>query len=628
MNNLIVLSIVYLLLCTQALATDRLQPSDLTYQGAWKLPTTSIGTKTLVNSGSNPVQMGYDNSTGGLIVQGVDTTDVERFALTSVVMPATPVMKGGTLLEGTFATGKNDLVDLSGGLQKSTSVSSVVQNAISTRLNDAEYLPAYGSQTSAKYHYVFRMNYSTDDTNDYRIGWADTDFTNLNPAGLWRLDGIFDRQYDFYMLKIDPTWADATTATTGQYIGVGRGRTGGSHGPALYSYAPWSGGNPPADQASVTDFTELMYYPSTQLMETFSMADMYNDAVLIKKGTAAAFVVYTDKSFRHDATCANCNMTTTTNWWTSAGTGRSVGYKAQEAEPVYTTGDIDDTATDIPLTDVSALSPSGLIKVGGEMIKYTGISANTLTGCVRGYHYDAASHISGTKANQIMPDIYDYGVSSTGTYQNGFDSLFRFPMLLFYDVDEIAEIAAGTRATYNIQPYAYMQIGRHFYRSNAQIGYFPPAAAGVGMTWDDSGTLYVGEFDGVRNGAGRETVIHQFSIGLGGASDAAPPANPSEVSVTSGGVLSWVHSQGDEDLYIIYKFFADVYKTVDEYRPIITTELKTWTDPNYTAGDQYQVQVVDGSMNLSARTSSGSSESPGTKTPWRIGGSALNWTAN
>ena len=66
---------------------------------------------------------------------------------------------------------------------------------------------------------------------------------------------------------------------------------------------------------------------------------------------------------------------------------------------------LDDSETAIDLVSVTGFKTAGAIKIGSEVITYTGISTLTLTGCTRGADSTtAAAHDSGAVATQILID--------------------------------------------------------------------------------------------------------------------------------------------------------------------------------------------------------------------------------
>ena len=70
------------------------------------------------------------------------------------------------------------------------------------------------------------------------------------------------------------------------------------------------------------------------------------------------------------------------------------------------TAGISATATTVPVASVSGLSSSGKIKIGGEIIAYTGISSLNLTGCTRGQNITSATaHLSGAVTKEVVKII-------------------------------------------------------------------------------------------------------------------------------------------------------------------------------------------------------------------------------
>jgi len=69
-------------------------------------------------------------------------------------------------------------------------------------------------------------------------------------------------------------------------------------------------------------------------------------------------------------------------------------------------GDISNSASTITLTDASSFNSSGKIKIGKEIIAYTGKSSNDLTGCTRGQNLtNAAAHTSGATVDQVVETL-------------------------------------------------------------------------------------------------------------------------------------------------------------------------------------------------------------------------------
>ena len=71
-------------------------------------------------------------------------------------------------------------------------------------------------------------------------------------------------------------------------------------------------------------------------------------------------------------------------------------------------GDITNSATTITLTSASGFSVSGTVRIGDELITYTGISTNDLTGCTRGTNSTtAAAHVDTTAVREATVTRYN-----------------------------------------------------------------------------------------------------------------------------------------------------------------------------------------------------------------------------
>jgi len=67
------------------------------------------------------------------------------------------------------------------------------------------------------------------------------------------------------------------------------------------------------------------------------------------------------------------------------------------------TAGISATATTVPVASISGFTSSGKIKIGGEIISYSGITNLNLTGCVRGQNITSAkAHLSGAVTKEVV----------------------------------------------------------------------------------------------------------------------------------------------------------------------------------------------------------------------------------
>lgn len=574
-NSLLLLSIFFV--PVYGFATDRLFPTDLTYQGAFRTPT---GTRNGASFGNGYLYsaMGWDSANNCLLITARSTSSL---SMVECVDPATPVVSATKdLAELNRATTHSGLsmVDITGGTQNGTDLG---------LLTDVEYLPQQGGQTGGKYYWTRRIEYAVVDNYEDRLGWSD-DFSINNANGDWHLNNAATRRWDHYLTKINDTWAQSVLGYNA--LGVGRGRTNGSFGPSLYAIRPWNDGNPPSDNTALSNKV-LIDYPVTNVMESFGYDTLFGDGVWVTSGTKQAFVVVAHSGYREDSNCYACTQDGASKWWHSSGTGRSTAYKNQEAENKYLASSIDTSQTTIPLQSATELTSSGIVKVNGiEYVHYTGISGDSLTGCIRGYHGSIPTAAnSGAVIRQVMPDALLYG---NGV--DGYDSIVRIPMLMFYDVDQIAEIAVGSRQSHDIQPYAYMTLNEFY---NAQPSITGGENAKYHSITTDGSSIYIGENFGDIDGYDKYPLIHEFSLGTSGEADTNPPTLPSNV-VVDDGIVSWSASEPGA-VYVVYKFFNAPHYSLPygEFRPIRATLATSYTDPHFTSGDQYNIVAYDRSMN-------------------------------
>lgn len=113
----------------------------------------------------------------------------------------------------------------------------------------------------------------------------------------------------------------------------------------------------------------------------------------------------------YQITSGLATYTVATGW----GAGSWGGYASGTATTTLN-GAINSSATSIVLTSAAGFVSAGTIVIGTESITYSGISTNTLTGCVRGANgTTAASHLTGTTVVQATAAFTGWGqASSTG----------------------------------------------------------------------------------------------------------------------------------------------------------------------------------------------------------------------
>lgn len=80
--------------------------------------------------------------------------------------------------------------------------------------------------------------------------------------------------------------------------------------------------------------------------------------------------------------------------------------------------DLDTSETSIDLTSATSFPTAGTIIIDNEIITYTGISTNTLTGCTRGVgDSSAATHTTGAEVHTTIVEISGTAEGTTPTFQ-------------------------------------------------------------------------------------------------------------------------------------------------------------------------------------------------------------------
>jgi hypothetical protein len=248
---------------------ERIQPSDLVYLGAFRLPDTSgelgwdySGHGLTYYPDGDPGGSG-DGFPGSLFGVGHD----HQLFISEISIPA-PV-NSHNLADLSSATTLQPFADLSSGI--------FVAEEMSIPRIGIEYLPPQGDQTTAKLHYVWGQHIQDF---EYSHGWAELDLTNPQPAGPWFFDGYTNYVTNDYLFEIPQEWSDAYAP--GMRLATGRAREGlwSGRGPGLFAYAPWQEGNPPPPNATLTTITPLLLYG----VQEPELPDIFSDETMAMNG--------------------------------------------------------------------------------------------------------------------------------------------------------------------------------------------------------------------------------------------------------------------------------------------------------------------------------------------------------
>jgi hypothetical protein len=223
----------------------RIQPEDLTYLGAFRLPDDpgwdySGHGLTYFPEGDPSAS---DNFTGSLF--GIGHDQQLQVAEISIPLP----VNSRNLANLPAARTLQPFADLTGGLFD--------PEAMSIPRAGIAYLLPQGAQTTPKIHFTWGQHIQDFEASH---GWAELDLSNPQAAGPWVLGGYTNYVTNDYLFEIPLEWAD--TYLPGYRLATGRAREGlwSGRGIGLFAYAPWDDGTPPAPNATLAQVKPLLIY--------------------------------------------------------------------------------------------------------------------------------------------------------------------------------------------------------------------------------------------------------------------------------------------------------------------------------------------------------------------------------
>ena len=121
-----------------------------------------------------------------------------------------------------------------------------------------EYLPKQDGQATDKLYFCWGQHMQEGESGATH-GWCELDLSNPQTRGTWRIGDQMNYVTNDYIFTIPQVWAD--TNTPGLLLATGRFRDGGQggRGPALFAYGPWKEGNPPSPGSRLQTIPLLLY---------------------------------------------------------------------------------------------------------------------------------------------------------------------------------------------------------------------------------------------------------------------------------------------------------------------------------------------------------------------------------
>lgn len=244
-------------------STSRLQPSDLVYLGAFRLPERADGAPEVATWDYGGQALAYrpdgdphgpaDGFPGSLFGAGLDT----EHWVSEIAIPA-PVISPTRDLEALpTASTLQPFADLRGTLF--TPFVEIPRMGLA-------YLDT--PQTGPRLHMGWGQHFQEDPALQIPShAWCDPTLSTPHLQGAWWIGDQSLYSVNGYIFEIPEAWASAHVG--GRRLATGRFRDGGwsGMGPALFAYAPWLSGNPPAPGTHL-GVVPLLRYSSTQQDQT------------------------------------------------------------------------------------------------------------------------------------------------------------------------------------------------------------------------------------------------------------------------------------------------------------------------------------------------------------------------
>jgi hypothetical protein len=237
-----------------------LQPGDLTYLGAFRLPGDDTPPLTFAYGG-NAMTFNPDGNPGG----------------SGETLPGSLFVMGhdrqawGTLPDGNQVAEISIPAPVVAANPEDLPVAEFLQNfqdVLAGRFTDLEEIPRVGmefynhSLTGPLLHMAWGQH-QPPDTPRPTHGWFSPDLANPDFQGEWYIGNQNFNSVNGYMFSIPMVWANAYSS--GRPVATGRYRDGGwsGMGPALFAYRPWqTDGSPPANGTHLQETALLLYQDS------------------------------------------------------------------------------------------------------------------------------------------------------------------------------------------------------------------------------------------------------------------------------------------------------------------------------------------------------------------------------
>ena len=276
--------------CTTALGgaepqPKRLQPSDLVYAGAFRLPDESGGSSwewsgeaLAYHAGGDP-QGPSDGHPGSLFGVGNDP----QAWVSEITIPAPVISRTKNVEELPKARTLQPFRDIRGGLFRDYEI---------YRCGLA-VLPKGPGHAAEKLVFCWGQHMQEGAT-EATHGWCGLGLSAPKMAGPWRIGTFWNYATCDYLVEIPKTWSD--TCTPGMRLATGRFRDGGQggKGPSLIAFALPAEDKPPAAGTALAAkpllFYGTVYEENSPAMRDYHASDEWADGAWLTAGPKSAVV--------------------------------------------------------------------------------------------------------------------------------------------------------------------------------------------------------------------------------------------------------------------------------------------------------------------------------------------------
>ena len=318
-----------------------IQPSDLEYRGAFRLPgpggageaTWAWGGHGLAyHPGGDPLgpEDGYPGSLFGL---GHD----HHQYVSEIGIPE-PVISGGKdLADLNTATTLQPFANIRGNLYAGAEPFEIPYAGL-------EYLPAGSGRTVERLYFGWHQHLQIASSYPTH-GWCSLNLAAPNPVGPWYIGNYDTYGTTDYLFAIPQGWADAHAG--GRCLATGRMRDGGQggQGPSIYAIGPWLDGDPPPANARLSAIPLLRYhnvyygdpYSGPRAMDRYHHSDQWAGAAWLTAGGSGA-VIFVGTKGRGDCWYGGPNgeppPCENQGWWSTYFDGEIIFYDPAELAAV------------------------------------------------------------------------------------------------------------------------------------------------------------------------------------------------------------------------------------------------------------------------------------------------------